>query len=152
MQEGGEAGELGGGWRGGLAAAEGVDWEGGEGDEGWEWWLWLVLVLVLVLDVEVLAAEVLLHAVGEAVGDVVRVEAGEVEVPEERHCGCGCVCVLCGCGLSGTGYSVPLGFESSPWLESGFGRGRSVLGLVWSGYTVGLACLVWLGLAILLGC
>ena len=94
MQGGGEAGELEGGWRGGLAAAEGVDWGGGEGEEGWEWWLWLwlvlgLLVLVLVLEVEVLAAEVLLHAAGEAVGDVVRVEAGEVEVPEERHCGCG---------------------------------------------------------------
>ena len=77
-----------------MAAAEGVGWEGGEGEEGWEWWcgllvsgLLVLMVRVLVLEVEVLAAELLLHAAGEGVGDVVRVAAGQVDVPEESHCG-----------------------------------------------------------------
>lgn len=39
-------------------------------------------MMMVILGVEVSTAEVLLHAAGEAVGDVVRVEAGQVQVPE----------------------------------------------------------------------
>jgi hypothetical protein len=39
-----------------------------------------------ILEVEVLPPQVLLHAAGEAVGDVVRVDAWEVQVPQaEAH-------------------------------------------------------------------
>jgi hypothetical protein len=81
-QGGGEAGCFLRGQRGGLAAAEGVDWEGGEGEEGWGWGAggccWGDVVVVDVFEVELGAAEVGLEAAGEAVGG----KAGEVEVLE----------------------------------------------------------------------
>ncbi|KAL2161036.1 hypothetical protein VTH06DRAFT_8749 [Thermothelomyces fergusii] len=129
VQRRGEPGNLGRGRRGGLAAAEGVDGRRGEGDEGRR----RLAGGRAVLEIEMLAPEVLLHPAGQAVRNIVRVDAREVQVPEaERgHRGPG--------GPRGDGLGLGIREQTSsgpPWANSA----RLVAGLVSECMYVAMYC------------